>query len=347
MPKACTSDILVHIWQRVLHRSSVGENDNFFDLDGTPSSATRLFAEISKAFGRDLSPVLIYLASTIENLSALLDDPTLPRIPPLLLLKAGTAHPPIFMAHGVDGNVLGFSDLVGKIESGHPIYGMQARGIDGVGEPFTSIEERAEFHLEAIRQVQIRGPYLLIGYSLGGFVALEIARRLLVAGEKVALLALVDSYPEKSHLPPLQRMFLSLRQGKRRVGSIIESSLARTRVKSTEISNRYGFQREQFDRSTDTVLQRMRDADYLALRRYDPQFYPGKIKFVKAGISTCFPDNPTAVWAHLAEELEVETAPGDHVGMITTHCRNLGAILSVYVRESTASGTAPPLKLTA
>lgn len=347
MTRASAAKILTPIWLRVLRRSSVGEHENFFDLGGTPSSAARLFADIAQAFGRDIPPLMIYCAPTIKTLAELLED-LIPRsLPPLLLLKSGTEHPPVFIAHGIGGTVLGLSDLVGKIKFGHPIYGMQARGIDGVSEPLTSIEERAEFHLDAIRQIQVRGPYLLIGYSLGGFVALEIAQRLVVAGEKVALLALLDSYPEKNNLSLAQHMLLSFRRTKRHAKAMIESALTRARSQANENSDGNEFQREPSNVSTDTVTQRMRDADYVAWRRYHPQYYPGRIKFVKAGISTCFPDNPTAVWAHLAEEFEVETTPGDHVGMVTTHCEDLGSVLSACLRESAERGADVHLKLTA
>jgi thioesterase domain-containing protein len=89
--------------------------------------------------------------------------------------------------------VLGLFQLVEKLESAHPIYGMQAGGIDGVDEPLRSVEAMAQFHLEAIKQLQPHGPYFLIGYSLGGLVVLEIAQRLSAGGEKIALLALVES----------------------------------------------------------------------------------------------------------------------------------------------------------
>jgi hypothetical protein len=78
----------------------------------------------------------------------------------------------------------------------------------------------------------------------------------------------------------------------------------------------------------------MQEADFLALRTYRPQFYPGKIRFVKAAISGNFPDNPTAVWSRLAEKFEVETTPGDHVSMLTTYSKNLGSVLSRYLAES-------------
>jgi thioesterase domain-containing protein len=78
----------------------------------------------------------------------------------------------------------------------------------------------------------------------------------------------------------------------------------------------------------------MRDSADLALKRYRPRYYPGQIKFVKAEISTYFPDDPTAVWAHLAERFDVVTVPGDHVGVLTTQCEKLASVLSRFLDEA-------------
>jgi thioesterase domain-containing protein len=332
MMHASAVEVLVPIWQRVLQRPSVGANDNFFDLGGTASSAYELFTEIANVLGRDLPLSLIYAAPTIETLATLLEDPTPPRVPPLLLMKARTDHPPVFIAHGLGDTVLGLADLVGKITSQHSIYGMQARGIDGVDEPFTSIEDMAQFHLDAIKQLQAHGPYFLIGYSLGGLVTLDIAQRLSAAGEKIALLALLDSYPDKGQLPATQYALLSFRLAKRRVWSLIQSALGKTRPQNPEGAGRasQGNSSELVSR----VAQRMRDSAYRALRQYRPQFYPGRIKFVRAKISTYFPANPTAVWAHLGQQFDVETVPGDHLGMLTAQCETVGYVLSCYLDES-------------
>jgi hypothetical protein len=81
-------------------------------------------------------------------------------------------------------------------------------------------------------------------------------------------------------------------------------------------------------------MQRVRESAYLALTHYQPRFYPGKIKFVRAAIVTDFPADAAEVWAPLASEVEVETVPGDHLGMITTHYENLAAVLSRYLEEA-------------
>jgi acetoacetyl-CoA synthetase len=331
-PAYSTKEILLPIWERVLQRTSIGESDNFFDLGGTPSSATRLFAEIAEEFGRDFPAVMICAAPTIETLAGLLELPTPPRIPPVLPLKTGSQNPPVFITHGLGGDVLGLADLVGKIESDRPIYGMQVRGIDGIDEPLTSIEERAQFYLDAIQQVQPRGPYFLIGYSLGGLVTLEMAQRLSARGEKIALLTMLDSYPDKRYLSVMQGTLLSLRQNKRRAQDRIARAVRRKRSQNPDSTDK--IQRYLHSASIAGVAQRMKDADFTASRGYCPRFYHGEVRFVRAEILSYFPSDPTAVWSHLVKDLALETTPGDHVGMLTTRCQDLGALLSRYLREA-------------
>jgi nonribosomal peptide synthetase DhbF len=50
-------------------------------------------------------------------------------------------------------------------------------------------------YLDQIRAIQPTGPYHLLGWSFGGLVAYSLARHLQLQSEKVALLALLDSYP--------------------------------------------------------------------------------------------------------------------------------------------------------
>lgn len=314
-------ELLTPIWQRVLQLPSVGVDDDFFDLGGDSSLALQLFDEIARACNRELPPVTIYQARTLAALAALLEQAA-PKFPALVLLKPGFQNPPIFLAHGLGGSVIDFFQPVRRIESDHPIYGMQSKGIDGLDEPSKSVEEMAEYYLQAIREVQTSGPYTLIGYSLGGLVTLEMAQRLTLAGEKIALLVMIDAYPNMRFLSLGQQIRLAARQVAR-VLSFGHFGVGDLYQPPIEIS-------------LTSAVKRVREAAFLALRSYQPRFYPGRIKFIRAAVPSKFPADAAAVWRPLAREIEVQTVPGDHLGMIATHYDSLASVLSRYLREAFA-----------
>jgi thioesterase domain-containing protein/acyl carrier protein len=318
-----TTETLVSIWQRVLRIPSVDIHDDFFDVGGDSSLALLLFAEIGQAFGRELPPVTIYQARTIAALAELIELPSALRFPALVLLREGAKTPPVFLAHGLGGSVMDFFQPVRHIQTEHAIYGLQAKGSDGLEEPLDRIEDMADFYLEAIREVQPHGPYALIGYSLGGLVALEMAQRLKAHGETIALLAMLDAYPHMRHLAFAQRGLLFARQLRRGLHSVGDLTSSAAYKPPTGVS-------------LTPAMQRVRNAAYNALTAYRPRFYDGKIQFVRAADITAFPRNAGAVWKSLVREIEVETVPGDHLGIIATHYEELAEVLSRYLANTFA-----------
>ena len=280
----------------MLQLSSVGVEDNFFDVGGDSSLTLELFHEIALACGRELPPVMIYHAPTIAALAELLEQPTTPRVPPLVQLKTGSEEPPVFIAHGLGGSVMDFYQVVKHIQTPHAIYGMQAKGIDGVEKPLDRIEDMAHYSLDSRQELQPHGPYLLVGFSLGGLVTLEMAQQLVAEGEKVSFLAMLDSYPHVSRLSFGQRARLAIRQARRRVAF---------RLQWLGISPPF----QTVIDAPSPELQPFRDSAYRALELYQPRFYPGKINFVRAAIPTDFPADPVAVWSHLAASSLVRPCP--------------------------------------
>jgi acetoacetyl-CoA synthetase len=179
----------------------------------------------------------------------------------------------------------------------------------------------AEFHVNAIRELQPQGPYALIGYSLGGLIALETAQRLSANGEKVALLAMLDAHPHMRQLALGQRLRLAARQARR--GFLMFRNASGSAPYQPPAGG-----------SLTPAMQRVRARAYLALTRYRPRFYRGEIKFVRAEILSGFPADAAAVWKPLAEKIEVTTVPRDHLGMIATHYEHVAAVLSRYQSEA-------------
>jgi acetoacetyl-CoA synthetase len=333
MPNQRTIETLTEIWHRVLQRSPIAPGDNFFDLNGDPLLANQLFAEIAKQFDRELSPLTIYQAPTIAALAAVLEEPDLPRFPAVLKLKAGTEMPPVFMIHGLCSSVMEFFELVKHIDSLRPIYGVQARGLDGVDEPYERLEDLAEFYLNAIRSVQPHGPYTFVGYSFGGLVAMEMAQRLSASGEKTALLVMVETYPYRSHVPLGQFIGISVRRAKRRFAK----ALRRAGLLSPapiDLGEKEPYSPKAGKKFT-AVMRSVCVKGFLAFERYRPQRYKGRINFIRATTSLhILPANPHAVWDRLADEFLVETAPGGHWGIVTTQYKALAGILSRYLKLS-------------
>jgi thioesterase domain-containing protein len=323
-------DVLSPIWERLLDQSSLDAGDNFFSLGGDPALAVKMFTEIAKVTGRELPPTVIYQAPTISALASLLEQPGPLLSPPLVELKPGT-EPPIFIAHGIGGTVMELFELVNHIDIPNAIYGTQAIGIDGTSSPLETIEDMAEVFLKAIKKVQIHGPYLLVGHSLGGLVMLELAQRLSGKGDQVALLAMMDSYPHASRSSIGQRARLFCSQAVRRASVALHLNGAICR--SSRCQGWTGIYRAPEGASFAPAMRRVRNKANLALKRYQPRFYDGSIKFIRAEVASSFPTNPIPVWAHLAAEFEVETVPGDHLGMLTTHFSTSAKTLSRHLRS--------------
>jgi thioesterase domain-containing protein len=108
--------------------------------------------------------------------------------------------------------------LFGRSGNQRPLYGLVAADSDEASGLYKNMDELVAASLFAMRQIQPHGPYALIGESLGGKLAYEIARVLEKEGERIALLALLDApfrgsgaQDGSSDGNPLQRLFKGLR----------------------------------------------------------------------------------------------------------------------------------------
>ncbi|MEU1021887.1 alpha/beta fold hydrolase [Streptomyces sp. NPDC005904] len=114
----------------------------------------------------------------------------------LLPLRAGGTAAPLFCLHPGGGFSWCYSGLVRHLGPDVPLYGIQARGLDGRRQLPATMEEMVEDYLAEIRSVQPHGPYRLAGWSFGGLSAYALATRLRAEGEEVGLLAVLDAYPQ-------------------------------------------------------------------------------------------------------------------------------------------------------
>jgi thioesterase domain-containing protein/acyl carrier protein len=203
------------LWEEVLRTRPVGVTQSFFDLGGHSLLAVSLMLQIERRLGRKLPLSTLFTHPTVEALASLLrTEDSRPAWTPLVSIQPHGARTPLFCVHPIGGSAFCYTLLARHLGQEQPLYGLEARGLDGESPPFHTIEEMATAYVEAICRVQPEGPFLLAGWSLGGVVAFEMARQLTRRGQRVGLVALLDSWSPTlagvDVLPPLDDTSLLL-----------------------------------------------------------------------------------------------------------------------------------------
>jgi thioesterase domain-containing protein/aryl carrier-like protein len=181
----------------VLGLESIGPDDDFFQMGGHSLLTVQLVTRL-RARGVSVSVRDVITAPTVAGLMSQMGLSSVQgAFSPLLPIRAKGSRPPLFCIHPAGGLSWGYMPLARYVPDDFRIYGLQARGLDGIGELPSSIREMAADYIGLIRTVQETGPYYLLGWSSGGEPAHEIAVQLQAAGEEVAALILMDAYPRR------------------------------------------------------------------------------------------------------------------------------------------------------
>ena len=251
----------------------------------------------------------------------------------LVMIQGGQLQP-FFCVHAAGGNVLEYRDLGRLLGPDQPFYGLQAKGLDGRSEPHTSVKEMAAHYIKEMRELQPEGPYLLGGRSSGGTIAFEMACQLAAEGEKVDLLALLDTYPAgyfkllpgssslgqrlsrqarkfQSHLTNLRQL-----NATKKVGYLL-NKLAYAPEKAKHKLYRRAYKiYQRLGRRLPPVLKNIEEINFTAVKDYTPQTYSGDITLFLATDLTADYDSHDG-WRELVRgEIETYEIPGNHINII-------------------------------
>jgi amino acid adenylation domain-containing protein len=326
---------LTRLWKRVLGIDSIGVNDNFFELGGHSLLAVRLFALIERSFGKNLPLATLFSAPTVKQLAgALRDEGWQAAWSSLVMIQGGDQRPPFFCVHAAGGNVLEYRDLARALGPDQPFYGLQAKGLDGQQEPHTTIKQMAAHYLAEMRDVQPEGPYLIGGRSSGGTIAFEMACQLSAVGQKVALLALLDTYPAgyfkllpgsgtlgqraSRYAKKLESHIENLRQ--LRAGAKVGYLLNKLRYAPDKIKHKL-YRRayniyKRFGQPLPPVLKNIEEINFGAVKDYVPQTYAGGVTLFLASDLTADYDLRDGWRELVAGEIEAHEIPGNHINII-------------------------------
>ncbi len=121
-------------------------------------------------------------------------------------LNPGGLATPLFCVHGGSGSAYSYLELAWQLGGDRPVYGIEAPGFDGDREPVSSLPALSAEYAETLREFRPGGDFSLLGWSIGGVIALDMARRLTAAGARVRQVVLVDvGVPKAAAQPPPEK----------------------------------------------------------------------------------------------------------------------------------------------
>jgi amino acid adenylation domain-containing protein len=345
---------LCELWEELLSVGPVGILDDFFDLGGDSLLATLMMARVEELFGRDIpaSAVLGEGDTNIERLArlAVANSPDLDVS--IVSIRQGGDRPAFFFLHG-DYASGGFycRELVRHLHPDQPFVALPPCGLDGKPIP-SSYEAMAERHLDTIRGIQPRGPYMLGGECNGGLVAYEIARLLEARGERVSLLALLSASARNVRfaraspwlravgvdlwLSPMRQRYVwrrvhefAARKGRMSVRTALQRVVAELgrlrRIRAgtgPDLSNLERGAHRPEDRG-----EELREIYQQIDRCYLPGRFGGRVTVIVGREETPNAVTERGWWQTVAPDVEVIEVPGDMQTKLTRHIGTLGGVL--------------------
>ena len=313
---------LQKVWERLFDIAPIGIDDNFFELGGHSLLALSLLTEVRKLTGREFMLSVLLVAPTIASLAAMIRMQAGATASCLVPVKSNGSGNPLFVVHGIYGNVLDLKRLADRLCTVRPIYALQAVGLDGKQRPYSVIEDMADHYIGEIRKLQPSGPYALAGHSFGGLVAFEIARRLNHAGERIELVALFDTDVHERNLP--LRQWLQFQAG--RVTRVCSKTVRRGAglaylrdVISERLLGRLGLRMPPHPLASIDLPQHfvaVHAANIRAMRAYRPKGYPGHVCFFRSELRQPQRCDPLPVWRRVSLAVSVYHVSGGHLTMM-------------------------------
>jgi len=173
--------------REVLRAPTAGIDDDFFALGGDSIRAAELVERLARDTGKSLSAATLVEAPTARALASAFASAR-PRPVDVVRLRDGSGPPSLWCIPGMLGDPLWFRPLIAPVEAHQRVDGLSLVRLEG-----DTIAGAARQCVDAILASQPDGPYLLLGYSVGGLIAVEAARELQERGRVVAFTAVIDT----------------------------------------------------------------------------------------------------------------------------------------------------------
>ena len=347
LPRNEIEACLVEVWEELLEISPVGIDDDFFELGGHSMLAVRMVSRVQQRTGLALPVAALFRQPTIAQLAELLRRGD-SEASTVVSLSTGGESPPLFCIHPAGGTVFCYRELAAHFAGKRPVFGVQARGIDGLEPPHATLREMAADYATAILQAAPVGPLNLVGWSLGGNIAYEVAREVSARGRQIGLLALLDSglvsadqdLSEADFLPLIAALFPD--QGHDSLDTLRQKSPEEQLAYFIAQASQAGIVPENAAAVGPHILD-VFQANIKAVHDHRTGPHDGPLVLIRpadqAKTADLF-DDETLGWQTLVPRVEVASVPGDHAHMLT---RPAVEQIARLLHRHLQTGIAPPV----
>ncbi|MBH3109401.1 amino acid adenylation domain-containing protein [Serratia ureilytica] len=199
-PSSLTEQRLCEYFADALRLPAVAPEANFFELGGNSLSAVDVAARINAGLGWQITIASIFAHPSARALAEQGQHSAPDMLDATLLLRPGAgasqnALPTLFCIHPAGGIAWCYSGLARFLKTPCEIVGLQAQGLTPGSNITRTMDEMAAEYARRIRAHQPEGPYWIIGWSVGGMIAHNVAIHLEQQDQQVELLAMMDAYP--------------------------------------------------------------------------------------------------------------------------------------------------------
>jgi thioesterase domain-containing protein len=231
----------------------------------------------------------------------------------LVWVQRGSVGPPVYFFHPLGGSAAVYGQLALHIGRDRPARGLQAVGLLPGREPDRTIDDMAHRYAAAIAADRPPGPPVLIGYSMGGVLAVEAARLLAATLPAPPVIVAIDCDPlytpsdDAGAWRILVRQVLHLDLAVEPLGGLlVDEALEMVRAAGAaqgRIPLRFGLDRLH-------AMLKVCAANEHAIAAHTPRPYPATIHLVRsAGAGTVAGAD---AWHGFADRVELSVVPADH-----------------------------------
>ncbi|GAB1440190.1 hypothetical protein MASR2M36_29720 [Providencia sp.] len=191
---------LCQLWQTVLDLEQVGISDDFFQLGGTSIKAVSLCQKMSDIIGKTLTVISLFQYRTIEKLLSSTHQNICWE-----LNKSTTKAPELWMIHPALAGAEVFSDFATQAQGKINCFGLDNYNLyhEPAIDELSLLASLYRQEIEKSNAYQQGKPINILGWSLGGLIALEIAAQFEDRGVSNVSLWLLDSFYQLAIKKPL------------------------------------------------------------------------------------------------------------------------------------------------